>query len=142
MTVFPLKNVFSKPDLSGQLAKWAVKHSEYGVLFEPRTSIKSQVLADFITDFSVDQMLVAEKELFEISNNTLECWTLFIDGSNNFNKSGVGIVLNAPNGDRVEQAIRCGFKVTNNEAEYEALVASLKSAAELKIKNLTVKSDS
>ncbi|MGJ8488650.1 ribonuclease HI family protein, partial [Glaesserella parasuis] len=50
--------------------------------------------------------------------------------------------LETPDGNQIVQAIRCGFKATNNEAEYEALIAGLKLALELGVKTLEVKSDS
>jgi hypothetical protein len=33
---------------SARIAKWSAKHSSYNMTFEPRTTIKSQVLADFV----------------------------------------------------------------------------------------------
>ena len=42
----------------------------------------------------------------------------------------------------MEYAIRIGFKVTNNEAEYEALLARLRVAIELGVKALDTFSDS
>lgn len=70
VTSFPLKVVLSRPDISGRLAKWAINLTEYGLSFEPHTIIKSQVLADFIADFSIDQQIAVEKEVFEISNGS------------------------------------------------------------------------
>ncbi|XP_074301125.1 uncharacterized protein LOC141632479 [Silene latifolia] len=40
-----------KPELSGWMAKWSVHLSGYDLKFEPRTTIKSQALADFVSDF-------------------------------------------------------------------------------------------
>jgi len=42
----------------------------------------------------------------------------------------------------VEYAIRFGFKATNNEAEYEALVNGLKITHKLGARSISVKSDS
>ena len=47
------------------------------------------------------------------------------DGSSNRQAGGAGIVLLSPEGDVVECMIRLDFPTTNNEAEYEALVADL-----------------
>ncbi|XP_059635424.1 uncharacterized protein LOC132277602 [Cornus florida] len=55
---------------------------------------------------------------------------------------GIGIKLHTPEGTTLSQAIRLEFNATNNEAEYEALLAGLKLAKELKIKNLIAYSDS
>ncbi|XP_074265133.1 uncharacterized protein LOC141587557 [Silene latifolia] len=42
----------------------------------------------------------------------------------------------------IVQAIRCEFKATNNEAEYEALILGMQMATGLKVRNLRVYSDS
>ena len=42
----------------------------------------------------------------------------------------------------MEYAIRIGFKVTNNEAEYEALLTELKVATELRVESLDAFNDS
>ncbi|XP_074304162.1 uncharacterized protein LOC141638875 [Silene latifolia] len=42
----------------------------------------------------------------------------------------------------IVQAIRCEFKATNNEAEYEALIRGMQMASGLKVRNLRVYSDS
>jgi hypothetical protein len=40
------------PEASARIAKWAAELSGYNVTFEPRTAIKSQVLADFIVEWT------------------------------------------------------------------------------------------
>ncbi|GFZ18321.1 hypothetical protein Acr_27g0000600 [Actinidia rufa] len=55
---------------------------------------------------------------------------------------GAGLVIRAPSGEQMEYAIRMGFKATNNEAEYEALLAGLRVATELGAQSLEVFSDS
>ena len=49
---FPLKNIFSKVDLSGRLSKWAIKLGQSDIKFLPKAAIKGQVLADFVAEFS------------------------------------------------------------------------------------------
>ncbi|XP_059636672.1 uncharacterized protein LOC132278798 [Cornus florida] len=56
--------------------------------------------------------------------------------------AGIGIQLQTLEGTTLSQAIRLEFSATNNEVEYEALIAGLKLAKELKIKNLMAYSDS
>ena len=41
------------------------------------------------------------------------------------------MILISPKGHKIHYAIRFGFKVSNNEAEYEALIAGLRLALEL-----------
>ena len=66
------------------------------------------------------------------------CWrvgrrktlVLFVDGSSNLKGSGAGIVLESPYGIMVEQSFRFGFKASNNQVEYEALITGLQLAKE------------
>lgn len=86
--------------------------------------------------------MAAERKMFEASNLPLEYWTILVDGSSNSKVSGLGRVLISFQQTQIERAIRCGFKATNNEVEYRALIARLALENELRIKNLIVKSDS
>jgi hypothetical protein len=47
-----LGELFRNPKASVRIAKWAAELSGYHITFEPRTAIKSQVLADFIVDWT------------------------------------------------------------------------------------------
>ena len=50
---------------------------------------------------------------------------LLVNGSSNQQGSGAGIILEGPNGVLIEQALRFAFKASNNQAEYEALIAGM-----------------
>lgn len=52
-------------------------------------------------------------------------WRLFLDDAANQKGSGIGIVMILPDGTTLEKSLRLGFSLTNNEAEYEALLARL-----------------
>ena len=56
--------------------------------------------------------------------------------------SGAGIILEEPKGIAIEQSLRFSFKVSNNQAEYEALITGLQLAKEMGVDSLTMKSDS
>ncbi|KAL0366131.1 UNVERIFIED_CONTAM: hypothetical protein Sradi_3503200 [Sesamum radiatum] len=94
------------PDASGRLVKWAVELGEHDIEYQWRTAMKPQVLADFIVEFSGEQ--VQEKTGW---------WLLHVDRSSNANNVGAGILLQGPNEVELE--------VINNEAEYEALILGL-----------------
>jgi hypothetical protein len=47
-----LGELLRNPEASARIAKWAAELSGYNITFEPRTTIKSQVLADFIVDWT------------------------------------------------------------------------------------------
>jgi len=65
-----------------------------------------------------------------------------VDGASNLRGSGAGIVLEGPEGVLIEQSLRFAFKASNNQAEYEALIAGMLLAKEMGITRLLVKSDS
>ncbi|KAL0408055.1 UNVERIFIED_CONTAM: hypothetical protein Sradi_1739900 [Sesamum radiatum] len=114
-----LKQTLGKPDTSGRLAKWAVELSEYNISYMPRTTIKAQALADFIS-------AMAEMSIKDASQD--QKWLLHVDGSSTTQGTGAGIVITTPQGEDLEFAIKFGFKASNNEAKYEALVIGMRMA--------------
>ncbi|KAJ9566095.1 hypothetical protein OSB04_002061 [Centaurea solstitialis] len=140
VTNYPLKTVLRKPELTGRLAKWSIYLSGFDIEFKPKTAIKSQVLADFVAEFSPGLEPTMCDEVVMISDN--KPWILYVDGSSNVRGCGLGIVLKSSQGGNIAYSVRCEFKATNNEAEYEALIAGLDIALRLGAKQLHVRSDS
>ena len=64
------------------------------------------------------------------------------NGSSNRQAEGAGVVLLSPEGDIVECMIRLYFPTTNNEVEYEALVAGLDLAKAAGATNVVIYCDS
>jgi len=56
--------------------------------------------------------------------------------------SGAGVILEGPGDVLIEQSLRFEFKASNNQAEYEALIAGMNLAAEMGAENLRAKIDS
>uniref|UniRef100_A0A2N9GIN6 Uncharacterized protein n=1 Tax=Fagus sylvatica TaxID=28930 RepID=A0A2N9GIN6_FAGSY len=52
----PLKAVLRSADFSGRISKWGAQLGAYDINYHPRTSIKRQVLADFIAEFTPAEM--------------------------------------------------------------------------------------
>ncbi|XP_057463838.1 uncharacterized protein LOC130753679 [Actinidia eriantha] len=69
-------------------------------------------------------------------------WQMYVDGARNRQGAGAGVVLKSPEGAVFEQCLRFNFPAMNNEAEYEALIAGLRSATKLGVPELCVHSDS
>ncbi|GJS70286.1 reverse transcriptase domain-containing protein [Tanacetum coccineum] len=65
-------------------------------------------------------------------------WTLFTDESSCIDGCGAGVILTDPEGVKFTYALRFKFETTNNEAEYEALIAGLRIAGKMGVKNLDV----
>ncbi|XP_074383678.1 uncharacterized protein LOC141725146 [Apium graveolens] len=134
------------------MLKWAVELGQFDLEYCPRTAIKGQALADFILEFDseVDDKTIVLAEHSSQGNShdgkreelPHPWWILYVDGAVNNNGSGAGIVLVTPEGHRLMSVIHFKFYVTNNDAEYEALINGLKLALEVGAVNLIVQSDS
>ena len=64
-----------------------------------------------------------------------------MDGSSNRQARRVGIVLFSPEQDRIECMVRHEFHTTNNEAEYEALIAGLDLTRVAGVENMIIHCD-
>ena len=133
---YPMKQVLHKPETSGRLMKWAIELSEFDIIYKPRTAIKGQVSVDFIMEFTS-----AEPAENAQTMTDLPIWKLSVDGASNAQGSGAGLILTSPEGIDIEYALRFGFQASNNEAEYEAIIASLNLAHSLEVDQLEVCSD-
>nr|GEX01962.1 reverse transcriptase domain-containing protein [Tanacetum cinerariifolium] len=71
-----------------------------------------------------------------------EPWTLFTDGSSCVDGSSAGLILTNPEGVEFTYALRFQFGASNNEAEYEALIAGLRIATQMGVKNVQANVDS
>ncbi|GJZ10757.1 reverse transcriptase domain-containing protein [Tanacetum coccineum] len=102
----PIKQITSHPDVAGRLQKWSVMLGEHNITYRPRTSVKGQILADFLI----------EKPDESPSDTS-------VDGQ-------------SPEGTEFTYALRFQFTASNNEAEYEALIAGLRIAAQMGVRNV------
>ena len=102
---------------------------QFDIHFRPRIAIKGQALADFIAEFTYQAEGVVEEEQENIEQ---QWWKLYVDGSSNDCGASAGLMLISPEGHKITCALRFGFKASNNEAEYEDLLAGLRLAKEMK----------
>ena len=65
-----------------------------------------------------------------------------MDSASNDTGFRAGMMLISPEGHRTHCAIYFGFKMSNNEAEYKALIMGLYLARELQVHNVKIFSDS
>ena len=102
--------------------------------YAPHKAIKSQVLADFIAEWTDTQLPPPQFQA--------ECWTMYFDGSVMKTGAGTGLLFISPLGDHMRYVIRLHFPASNNMAEYEALLNGLCIAIELGVKRLNMRGDS
>ena len=85
---------------------------------------------------------IAELPQSETCPDNLNWWTLNIDGASKQSRAGISLQLRTPSGDKIGQEIRLEFSASNNESEYEAILAGLELAAALSADKLLIRSDS
>jgi hypothetical protein len=52
VTSFPLRAILHNSNATGNIAKWAAELAEFQLDLQPRHAVKSQVLADFIVEWT------------------------------------------------------------------------------------------
>nr|XP_025703596.1 uncharacterized protein LOC112805422 [Arachis hypogaea] len=126
-----IRQVLQKPDLVRRMMTWSIELSQYDIRYEPRQAIKAQAMADFLVEVTGDPI-----------EETSAWWKLHVDGASHQTSGGAGIILESPAGVIYEQSIRFEFLVSNNQAEYEALIGGLALATEVGATRLEICSDS
>ena len=132
LTDLPLRSTIHKPDLSRRMARWAIELSKFGIQYKLRLAKKRQVIADFL----------AKIPQSGASQGSMTWWILNVDRASRQTGAGIGLQLKSPAGERIEQAIRLGFNASNNELEYDAILAGIELAAIVSADRLLIRSDS
>jgi hypothetical protein len=134
-----LGELFRNPEASVRIAKWAAELSKYHITFEPRTTIKSQVLADFIIDWTGPARQQEEP--------SEKVWTIHCDDAWCYAGAGAAAIITSPTGVKHKYAARLSFalesdRCTNNIAEYEAVILGLRKLKALGVTTCIIKTDS
>ena len=95
-------------------------------------AVKGKIVADFIAEYTQSEDKRAKGQ---------RLWSIHTDESSNQHSGGAGVVIRTPEGDKIECMIRLEFPITNNEAEYEALVAGLDLAKAAGAENMIIHCD-
>ena len=97
-----------------------------------RTSVKGQVLADLVAEFTESPLEVEAKKrgmdrksVGMISLQDPLSWTVYIDGAENQRGSRMGLILVSPEKITIEKSLRLDFSATKNEVKYEALLMGM-----------------
>ena len=101
----PLHDLFHNREASDRISKWASELSEYVVGFERWIAIKSQVLADFITDWT--------SPTFK-QEAPIEPWVIYCDGAWCNDGVGISTIIESPSGTKLWYAARLEFSDPNH----------------------------
>jgi hypothetical protein len=134
-----LGELFRNPEASVRIAKWAAELSGYHITFEPRTTIKSQVLADFIVDWTGPTWQQAE--------SPEKVWTIHCDSAWCHAGVGAATIITSPTCVKYRYTARLSFalesdRCTNNIAEFEAVILGLRKLRALGVTTCIVRTNS
>lgn len=106
--------------------QWSVELSQYEISYRPRTTIKGQAIADFILEFTnpTSNALTLPAHI-TVDTKDLNSWTLSVDGLSRKEGSKAGLILTTPEEEYLKCVLQFLFTASNNQVEYEALIAGL-----------------
>ena len=125
LTEYPLQSLLKRSNFTGRIAQWGTQLGSFDIRYRLRNAVKGQVLADFVAEFS------PQNDMEMVCHVENRSWRVFVDGASSALGASSGIVIITPEGIKMEHSFRLGFKASNNEAEYEALIVRLKTALDL-----------
>ena len=96
-----MKQILHKTETLRRLIKWAIELSEFDIRYKPRTTVKGQVLADFIMEFTPSNTPAQPTETTQLALD-LPIWRLSVDGAANSQGSGAGLIMTSPDEIDVE----------------------------------------
>jgi ribonuclease HI len=113
--------------------------SEHTIDFRKRSTIKSQVLADFVVDWTPPSNTVQDEELVPV-------WEIRCDRAWGRKGAGIAAIVTSPAGFKLRYVARLDYldpsdRCTNNTTEYEALLLGLRKVRALGASNFLVKCD-
>ena len=98
--------------------------------------MKGQVLFDFVVEFYPKN----EREM--VCHVECHLWKVFMDGALSAMGASTRIVIVTPEGIQLEHSFRLGFRVSNNETKYKALLAGLRIVLGIGARDVEIYSDS
>ena len=136
LTEYHLQLLLKRLDFTGRIAKWGTRLGSFDIRYRLRSLMKGQVLVDFVAEFSL------RNEMEVVCHMEVHLWKVFVDGASSAMGARAGIVIITLEGIRLENSFRLGFKASNNEAKYEALLTGLKVVWDMGAQEVEVYSDS
>jgi hypothetical protein len=107
VTNYPLGDILRNQDATGRISNWAVELGALNINYKPCTTIKSQVLVDFMAEWRENQLPTPTERP--------EHWVMYFDGSLNLEGAGAGVLLIYQKGEQLKYVLQIFWTVLNNE---------------------------
>ncbi|XP_073367681.1 uncharacterized protein [Aegilops tauschii subsp. strangulata] len=147
VSAYPLERVLRSPNAARRVAEWNIELLAFQLEFSMTRVIKGAALADFVAKWTdAPEPEAGENQSLSPGNEAPDGWFIYFDNAFAHQGTWAGAVLISPAQDKLYYAVQLYFqrgeKVCNNIVDYEGLIASLKAAAALGVKRLTIKGNS
>jgi hypothetical protein len=124
LTDQPLNNLFINKETSSRIAKWATELSEHTIDFGKRSTIKSQVLSDFVVDCTSPSNTTGDEELVPV-------WEIRCDRAWRCKGAEIAVIVTSPARVKLRYTAKPDYsdpsdRCTNNTTEYDALLLGLR----------------
>jgi hypothetical protein len=103
---FPLGEIIRNRDANDRIVKWSVELGEFEIEFCPRQAIKSQILADFVSEWTEIQMPPPKERP--------EHWIMYFDDALDLERAGAGVLLISPQGEQLKYVLQIHYKASNH----------------------------
>ena len=104
----------------------------FGIQYKPHLAIKEHIFVDFLKEIPQQDMDPGNSKL----------WILNMDGASRQTGAGISLQFKSLTKEIIEQVIRLDFPTSNNEAEYEAILAGIDLAIFVSLEKIIIQSDS
>ena len=103
------------------MVTWSVELFKFDIRYKPRIAIKAQTLVDFLVE------MVDKEESMDPRS------MLYVNGFSSTKGCGARIIPEREGDIMVEMSIRFDFPISNNQAEYEVLIAGLQLSSDIRV---------
>jgi hypothetical protein len=101
VTGFLIEDILHSKEAIERIAKWACELGAHDIEFRPRTTIKTQALVDFVSEWT-EQQIPDNLEATEV-------WRMYFDGSLKLQGAGAGILFIASGGEQLKYTLQLSF---------------------------------
>jgi hypothetical protein len=97
VTWFLIGDILHNKEAIGRVAKWACELGAHDIEFRPRTTVKTQALVDFVSEWTEHQV--------PDNPEATKVWRMYFESSLKLYGAGAGILFIAPWGEQLKYAL-------------------------------------
>ena len=104
----PLRYLFDRPTLVGQLIGWLVLLTEFDIHYVTKKSIRGSIIVDHLASLPVSNGRAIDDDFLDedvATVTSLSGWHMYFDGAANHSGYEIGVLLISPHGDHIPRFV-------------------------------------